>query len=94
MGDAMGFGPIQFWFLVIAAAALSGWWLSVRPRATYSNISSTMSVLIVLMAVLLCVLAVRGQWGLPAAARTQSISAAHASSSGARAPQPAATTEP
>ena len=53
----------QIWFVVIAVAALSGWWLAVRPRATYCAISTTMSFLIVLMAVLLCVLAVSGQYG-------------------------------
>ena len=47
--------------LVIALVALSGWWLSVRPHASYGGVSSTMSFLIVLMAVLLCVLAVGGQ---------------------------------
>ena len=49
--------------LVIAGAALSGWWLTVRPRASYGGISTTMSFLIVLLGVLLCVLAVSGQWG-------------------------------
>jgi len=53
----------QLWVLVIAAAALSGWWLAVRPRASYCGVSSTMSFLIVLMAILLCVLAISGQQG-------------------------------
>jgi hypothetical protein len=53
------------WLLVIAVAALSGWWIAVRPRASYGAISTTMSFLIVLMAVLLCVLAVSGQRGAP-----------------------------
>lgn len=51
----------QVWMLVIALAALSGWWLAVRPHATYQGVSSTMSILIMLMAILLCVLAVSGQ---------------------------------
>ena len=51
------------WMLVIAVAALCGWWIAVRPRATYGAISTTMSFLIVLMAVLLCVLAISGQRG-------------------------------
>lgn len=55
----------QFGMLVIALVALSGWWLAVRPRASYSGVSSTMSFLIVLMAVLLCVLAVGGQQHAP-----------------------------
>lgn len=53
----------QLWMLVIAAAALSGWWLAVRPRASYGGISATMSCLIMLMAAVLCVLAVSGQGG-------------------------------
>ena len=59
----MGADWSQLWMLVIAASALSGWWLAVRPRASYRGISATMSVLIVLMAILLCVLAVSGQEG-------------------------------
>ena len=51
--------------LVIALVALSGWWLAVRPRASYGGISSTMSFLIVLTAVLLCILAVGGQHDSP-----------------------------
>jgi hypothetical protein len=47
--------------LVVALVALSGWWLAVRPHASYGGVSSTMSFLIVLMAVLLCILAVGGQ---------------------------------
>jgi hypothetical protein len=61
----MGGELVQLWYLVIAATALAGWWLAVRPRASYSGISTTMSFLIVLMAVLLCVLAVSGQQGKP-----------------------------
>lgn len=49
--------------LVIALAALSGWWLAVRPRASYRGICGTMSVLILLMAVLLGLLALGGQSG-------------------------------
>ncbi len=51
----------HLWILTIAAAALVAWWLSLRPRASYRGVSGTMSVLIVLMAVLLCVLALTGQ---------------------------------
>jgi uncharacterized membrane protein len=59
----MGAESFHLWFLVIAAAVLAGWWLAVRPRASYCAVSTTMSFLIVLMAVLLCVLAVSGQHG-------------------------------
>jgi hypothetical protein len=59
----MGTELLQLWYLVIAATALAGWWLAVRPRASYAGISTTVSFLIILMAVLLCVLAVSGQHG-------------------------------
>ncbi len=51
----------HLWVLVIAVSALSGWWLSLRPDATFRGISPTMSVLIVLMAALMCVLALSSQ---------------------------------
>jgi hypothetical protein len=54
----------QFGTLVIALAALSGWWLAVRPRASYRGASGMVSFLIVLMAVLLSVLAISGQHGI------------------------------
>ncbi len=47
--------------LVIAACALSGWWLAVRPNASYRGVSSSVSFLIICMAVLLCILALSGQ---------------------------------
>ncbi len=47
----------QIWIVVIALAALAGWWLTLRPRASYSGAGGTMSILIILMAVLLCILA-------------------------------------
>ena len=49
------------WLLVIATCALAGWWLSVRPNASYRGVSSTMSFLIVSLAVLLGILALAGQ---------------------------------
>lgn len=60
----MGADWSQIWMFVIVASALSAWWLAVRPRASYRGISATMSILIVLMAALLCLLAISGQRGL------------------------------
>lgn len=60
----MSVAPDPYWLLVIAAAALTGWWLALRPQASYRNVSATMSMLIVLMGVLLCVLAFSGQHGV------------------------------
>ncbi|MFN0135777.1 MAG: hypothetical protein ACKVS9_06625 [Phycisphaerae bacterium] len=49
----------NYWALVISVAALAGWWLCVRPRSSYRGAGTTMSVMIVLMAVLMGILAVR-----------------------------------
>lgn len=49
----------NLWALVICAAALAGWWLGVRPRSSYRGAGTMMSVMIVLMAVLMGVLAIR-----------------------------------
>ena len=54
--------PGQLWLLVIAACALTGWWLSLRPAATYRGAGPTMQWLIILMAVLMGVLAIDGGW--------------------------------
>lgn len=51
----------QAWLLVIAACALAGWWLSMRPAATYRGAGPTMQWLIILMATLMCLLAIDGQ---------------------------------
>lgn len=51
------------WLVAIAAAALCGWWVSVRPGSTYRGVSGTMSCLIMLMAILATVLALHGQAG-------------------------------
>ena len=64
----MGVELHQLWYLVIGATALAGWWLAVRPRASYRGVSTSMSYLIMLMAALLCVLAVSGQHGVSRAA--------------------------
>ncbi|MBI5863184.1 MAG: hypothetical protein HZB38_01460 [Planctomycetes bacterium] len=49
------------WVLVIAASALVGWWLAVRPGATFRGAAASMSCLIMVMAILMCVLAIQGQ---------------------------------
>ncbi len=51
----------QLWLLVVAASVLSGWWLCVRPGATYRAVGSGVSLLIVLLAVVMAVLAVVNQ---------------------------------
>lgn len=49
------------WVLVIAASALVGWWISVRPGSSYRGAAAGMSGLIMVMAVLMCMLAIQGQ---------------------------------
>lgn len=47
--------------IVIATGALVGWWLTLRPNATYRGAGGTTSCLIILMAVLMLILAIGGQ---------------------------------
>lgn len=49
------------WVLVIAASALTGWWLAVRPGASFRGAAGSMSCLIMIMAMLMCMLAIQGQ---------------------------------
>lgn len=49
----------HLWVLVIATSALAAWWLAVRPGSSYRGAGNTISVLIVLMAALMSILAVR-----------------------------------
>lgn len=54
-------GSFQQWSLIVAAACLCGWYLSLRSGASMTAISSSVSFLIILMAGLLVMLAVNGQ---------------------------------
>lgn len=56
-------GAASLWMLVIAMAALAAWWLTGREQSSYRGAGRTVSTLIVLMALLMCILAVRGQGG-------------------------------
>ncbi len=54
-----------FWIFIVAGAALAGWWLAVRPgaspRANTPRESGTpVALLILVLAVLLCLLAMTG----------------------------------
>lgn len=51
----------SLWILVIAATALTAWWLMLRPNASYRGISASASFMIVVLAVLLGILAIHGQ---------------------------------
>jgi hypothetical protein len=47
----------HLWVLVVATVVLTAWWLAVRPGASYRGASAPVSVLIMVLAVLLGVLA-------------------------------------
>lgn len=50
----------QLWLMIIATCALAGWFLAARPNAS-RGAGNTLSVLVVVTAVLMSILAVRGQ---------------------------------
>ena len=45
----------------MGATALASWFIAVRPGASYKPIGGSVSILIVLLAVLICALAITGQ---------------------------------
>lgn len=47
--------------LALAAGALCGWWVAVRPGACYRGVGGSVSLLILVTAVLLGMLALGGQ---------------------------------
>lgn len=61
-------GDPQFvWLLVIVTGLLAGWWLTVRPSSSYHGAGRTVSVLIIAVAILLCLVAIKHQAGPRAA---------------------------
>lgn len=57
-----------FWIFIVAGAALAGWWLAVRPGGTPPNTipresGTPVALLILVLAVLLCLLAMAGLGG-------------------------------
>lgn len=50
-----------FWTLTLTGGVAAGWWLAVRPESSFRSVATPVSVLTILMAVLLCMLAVTGQ---------------------------------
>lgn len=51
----------QLWLLVVAATVLSGWWLCIRPGSSYRGVASGVSLLIVLLAIVMALLAIFNQ---------------------------------
>lgn len=52
---------VVFWLFVFAGAVLAGWWLAMRPGATFRDVATPVSFLVLTLAVLLCMLALTGQ---------------------------------
>lgn len=52
---------LLFWVVTFTGSVVAGYWLAVRPGSTYRNIATPVSALVILMAVLLCLLALSGQ---------------------------------
>ncbi|MGE0479723.1 MAG: hypothetical protein AB7Q17_04550 [Phycisphaerae bacterium] len=52
---------LLFWILAFSGCVLSGWWLAIRPGAICRDVGTPVAFLVILMAVLLCVLALTGQ---------------------------------
>ena len=50
-----------FWVVAVTATVTAGWWLSIRPGACYRGSATTVSFLLVALAVLLGMLALTGQ---------------------------------
>ena len=50
-----------FWLVAVAATVVASWWLSIRPGACYRGAAPTASFLLVVLALLLCMLALTGQ---------------------------------
>ena len=68
--------PIErfiFWIVAVAATVTAGWWLSIRPGACYRGAATTVSCLLVVLALLLCMLALTGQDAQGYAAGTYSL---------------------
>ncbi len=72
------------WVLVIAASALVGWWISVRPGSSYRGAAAGMSGLIMVMAILMCMLALQGQGSTSTSKHAFMRSAAAATSANER----------
>ena len=53
--------PLLFWLVTITGAIFAGWWLAVRPGAWMRTIATPVSVLVIVMAVLLCMLTATGR---------------------------------
>lgn len=52
--------PILFWVLVAAGSTAAGYWLAVRPAGGLREFATPVSVLVLILAVLLCMLVITG----------------------------------
>lgn len=52
---------LLFWLAAGTGCVVVAWWLAVRPGASLRTIATPVSALVIIMAVLLCLLALTGQ---------------------------------
>ncbi len=52
---------LLFWIIAFAGGIVAAWWLSVRPTANFRGVATPVAFLVIVMAALLCMLAVTGQ---------------------------------
>ncbi|MCA9243990.1 MAG: hypothetical protein KDA32_08560 [Phycisphaerales bacterium] len=55
------------WMLVVTAAALTGWFWAMRPNAPARGVANSVGFLILILASLMCIIALTGQGGPRAA---------------------------
>jgi len=60
MGETVGPVNLLFWLVAVTGCIIVAWWLAVRPGASLRTIATPASALIIIMAVLLCLLALTG----------------------------------
>ena len=51
---------LLFWLIAGTGCVVVAWWLALRPRAVMRAIATPASVLVIVMAVLLCLMALTG----------------------------------
>ncbi len=56
------------WMFVVTAAALTGWFWALRPNAPARGVANSVGFLILILAALMCILALTGQ-GIPRSAQ-------------------------
>jgi O-antigen/teichoic acid export membrane protein len=59
VGGVVTLDAYIYWVLTVLMSMLAGWWLAARPGASMRGIATPVSLLILALACLLCVLALK-----------------------------------